>query len=128
MAKWGIGVDIEELSKVRKAITNKSFVTRTFTRREVEYCMSKGNLATHYAGIFAAKEAVYKALSSIFSHDEMIIDMASVEILHAKSGEPIVRLTKPSNKFRRLEIKVTISHSNTYAIAVAFARQAQRKT
>ena len=123
--KWGVGVDIEELEKVQKAILNKRFVERTFTKKEIEYSISKGNLIVHYAGTFAAKEAVYKAVNQTLSKN---IDISSIEILHNSSSVPYVRLKKSfRDNAKNLEIKVSISHSGNYAIAIAFAKQIQTK-
>src|ERR1700745_4337586 len=76
--KWAVGVDIEELDKVRRAISSKRFVLRTFTKKEIEYAKSKGNLVAHYAGTFAAKEAVFKAVNQIISEKT---DIVNFEIL-----------------------------------------------
>src|SRR3954470_21613074 len=61
-----VGVDLIEIGRVRDALDRHGdgFRERCFTAEEIEYCESKANPAQHYAGRFAAKEAVGKALGS----------------------------------------------------------------
>ena len=59
-----VGVDLIEIERVRRALERHGdgFRERCFTAAEREYCDAKPNPAQHYAGRFAAKEAVGKAL------------------------------------------------------------------
>ena len=59
-----VGVDLIEIARVRQALERHGdgFRDRCFTAEERAYCDSKPNPAQHYAGRFAAKEAVGKAL------------------------------------------------------------------
>jgi holo-[acyl-carrier protein] synthase len=61
-----VGVDLIEIERVRSALERHGagFRDRCFTADEQAYCESKANPAQHYAGRFAAKEAVGKALGS----------------------------------------------------------------
>jgi holo-[acyl-carrier protein] synthase len=61
-----VGVDLIEIERVRRALARHgdAFRERCFTEQERAYCDSKPNPAQHYAGRFAAKEAVGKALGS----------------------------------------------------------------
>jgi holo-[acyl-carrier protein] synthase len=61
-----VGVDLIEIDRIRRALERHGdgFKTRCFTAEEIAYCDSKPNPAQHYAGRFAAKEAVGKALGS----------------------------------------------------------------
>jgi len=62
-APFGLGVDIVEISRVRRlARRAPRFLPRVFTSREIAYCRSKKNPWPHFAVRFAAKEAVWKAL------------------------------------------------------------------
>ncbi len=54
----GIGIDIVDLSRFKNLMLNKEFLDRYFSKSE-----SKLNLQS-LAGRFAAREALYKALSS----------------------------------------------------------------
>lgn len=61
----GTGVDIIEISRIKKSLTNEKFIERIFTKKEQEYCNSRKQMAaSSYAARFAAKEAVVKALGT----------------------------------------------------------------
>jgi holo-[acyl-carrier protein] synthase len=66
MTPLRVGVDLIEIDRVRRALERHGdgFRQRCFTEAERAYCESKPNPAQHYAGRFAAKEAVGKALGS----------------------------------------------------------------
>ena len=58
-----VGLDLIEIARIRRALERyPDFRDRCFTRAEQEYCDAKANPAQHYAGRFAAKEAVGKEL------------------------------------------------------------------
>ena len=61
-----VGVDLMEIDRIRRALDRHGddFKHRCFTEAERAYCDSKPNPPQHYAGRFAAKEAVGKALGS----------------------------------------------------------------
>jgi len=61
-----VGIDLIEIERVRRALDRHGdgFRERCFTEAERAYCDSKANPAQHYAGRFAAKEAVGKAIGS----------------------------------------------------------------
>src|ERR671937_1020829 len=57
-----VGVDLIEIERIRRALERPGFRERCFTEAERAYCDAKANPAQHYAGRFAGKEAVGKAL------------------------------------------------------------------
>ena len=57
-----VGIDVIEIERIRKALQRPGFRDRCFTAAEQAYCDSKKNAAESYAGRFAGKEAVGKAL------------------------------------------------------------------
>jgi holo-[acyl-carrier protein] synthase len=58
-----VGVDLIEIERVRRALDRyPRFRERCFTEAEIAYCESRPNPAESYAGRFAGKEAVGKAL------------------------------------------------------------------
>jgi holo-[acyl-carrier protein] synthase len=61
-----VGVDLIEIERIRRALARHGddFRERCFTEAERSYCDAKPNPPQHYAGRFAAKEAVGKALGS----------------------------------------------------------------
>jgi holo-[acyl-carrier protein] synthase len=58
-----VGVDLIEIERIRRALDRyPGFRGRCFTEAEQAYCESRRNPAESYAGRFAGKEAVGKAL------------------------------------------------------------------
>jgi holo-[acyl-carrier protein] synthase len=111
----GVGVDIVKVERFEKIAP--AFMQRVFTEREREYLCGKA--VQSIAGIFAAKEAVAKALGTGF----LGFSPADVEILHRKNGVPFAVLHNGAKKIarriskRRFSIKISISHTATDAIA-----------
>ena len=62
------GTDIIEISRIKESIDNlgENFIHKIFTEDEIAYCESKKRQKyQHYAARFAAKEAMFKAISVI---------------------------------------------------------------
>ncbi len=120
MPDYFIGTDIVSVVRIKKTIQNHSqrFKERIFTPIEIKYCDSKAAPPIHYAGRFAAKEAIKKALlsSGVVSN----IDFAGIEILSSESGAPEVQLNHPS--LDQISCKVSISHTDDTAIAFSLIR------
>ena len=120
VADYFIGTDIVSVVRVEKIIQKHSqrFKERTYTPIEIKFCDSKTAPHVHFAGRFAAKEAVKKALlsSGIVSN----IDFAAIEIISSESGAPEVKLNHPP--LDQIICKVSISHTDETAIAFALVR------
>jgi holo-[acyl-carrier protein] synthase len=114
----GIGVDIIEVERIAQVLCRRGdrFINKLFTAREqlIKADVSENRLAEHYAGKFAAKEAVVKAFGTGFSG----VDWKDVEILKDDKGKPVVLLSKElEERFGFPELLVTITHSRKYACA-----------
>ena len=123
--RWGVGADIADIERFRRWTfhDNRRFYERIFTQREIRQCMSSKDPAPHFAANFSAKEAVYKALSNTLN-----VRLNEIEILRDKLGAPRVNLLLDRNitaiQLRRrqnphMEIKVSLSHSASHALAFA---------
>ena len=117
----GIGIDLVEIHRMKKAIENPLFVQRVFTPAEQTYCISRGRQgAASYAARFAAKEAVMKALGTGLSGGGTWQD---VEALPDDQGKPVVKLTgyfaQLAESLGVAQIFVSLSHAQEYAIAQA---------
>jgi holo-[acyl-carrier protein] synthase len=115
----GIGTDIIEVDRIRQAIDRhgQHFLNRLFTENEQAYCLKFPDVATHFAGRFAAKEAIAKAFGLGFGNSLSWKDM---EILPNSLGRPIVHLSPRIKKeFLHFHLHISISHTQTYAIAFA---------
>ena len=86
----GLGTDLCAVSRMDKAIQKAHFYERVFFEGERAYLERKENAkAQSAAAMFAAKEAVAKALGTGFIHGIM---PWTIEVTHAESGAPGVRL------------------------------------
>ena len=117
-----IGVDIVEIDRIKEALTkNERFLNKLFTKNEIEYFNSKNFKVETIAGNFAAKEAISKAIGTGIRN----FKFSDMEILRNDLGKPVVKtynnLKQICIDFNVLDIKVSISHSNKYAVANAIA-------
>lgn len=114
--KIACGTDIIEIDRVKKSIEKyeSKFKENLYTDREVEYCESrKLQKYQHYAARFAAKEAIFKAISKVLSNEYSLKDF---EIVNDQNGKPEVFLKTPIDEIENIDI--SISHCKEYAVAM----------
>ena len=120
----GIGVDIVECARIGKMIERHGefFMARVYTPAEIEYCQSHKGATERFAGRWAAKEAILKALGTGWRHGIGWLDM---EVRNELSGRPMVSLSGGAlHQAQRLGIEtmfISISHARSHAIAYAMA-------
>ena len=120
----GLGTDIVDCLRIAQMIERHGelFITRVYTDREIEYCSSRKAATQHYAGRWAAKEAVLKALGTGWRRG---ISWRDIEIRNDRHGMPLVTLHGGARDaceragIRR--VHVSISHCRTHAMACALA-------
>jgi len=104
----GVGTDIVRIAKVENALGPR-FLQRVYTPREQAYIESKGKLSAQTAaGLFAAKEAVMKALGTGLTG----VSFTDIEIAHDGQGAPRAAVSGSAGAFH-----VSISHEGDYACA-----------
>src|SRR5699024_4849647 len=114
------GVDIVQINRIEKILDTKRdrFYERIFTKKEIKYIEKRQNVKT-IAGLFAAKEAISKALGTGIGK----IGWQDIEITHSERGEPLVhmlsKLKEELVKQNLNSIEISISHEKEYAIAFA---------
>ena len=127
----GTGVDIVRIDRFENMLEKTRFMKRVFSVREQEYLANKGTQSM--AGLFAAKEAVAKALGTGFCG----FFPCDIEILHDKNGKPFVELHSVAQATANsltnkkddptgspsYSIHISISHNQTDAIAFAVMYQ-----
>lgn len=116
--KPSLGVDIEEVARFRKLVRNKRFLKRIYTDAEVTYCSTKKNSLQHFAVRFAAKEAVWKALSEAIRKSKKTVGHRDIGVRNDPSGRPEVVLPDSLRRYRT-KISLSLSHSKTHVVAVA---------
>lgn len=124
MSVVGIGTDIIECTRIVQMIEKHGelFLQRVYTVDEISYCEERKAAYQHYAGRWAAKEAVLKALGTGWSQG---IQWTDVEVVNAPGGKPSIALTGValdiSQKLGIAEMMISISHCREYATAYATA-------
>jgi len=112
------GTDIIEISRIKESIEEMQdrFINKIYTPKEIEYCESKNNVKyQHYAARFAAKEALFKALSNLLD-DKYSISWQNAEILNDKDGRPYINFI--GVQFDQIkDIDISLSHCKEYAVA-----------
>lgn len=102
-----------------KAIARAHFVERVFTEAERSYAEGRGRRPETYAGIFAAKEAVSKALRTGFDG----FSLKDIEITHDERRAPHIvfhnHALSTLEKLGASRAHVSISHDGGMAIAFA---------
>ena len=104
-----IGVDIVSVSRFRNLDENSAFFTKVLRESEIAYCTQKPNPAESFAGLFAAKEAVRKALVA------SSVDYQAIEITHTPQGVPTCRVEEWSDRY---SIHISISHTQDNAVGM----------
>ena len=118
----GIGIDLIEIERVEALIMDSTpeGLSKIFTQQEQAYCNRYKKKFAHFAGRWAAKEAIAKALGVGFGKELGLLDL---EILPDHLGKPIASLSpKAAAHFGPLTIELSITHSNHYAAAVALIK------
>ncbi len=121
------GVDLAEVERIRAALADPRigarFRQRVFTATEIAYCEKKqrGKYES-YAGRFAAKEAVMKALGRGWGAKVRWVD---IEIVRARSGKPAIVLhDKTACLAEELGIRrwaLSITHTREHGLAFVVA-------
>lgn len=115
----GLGTDIIEVDRIRKSIARHGshFIDKIFSLSEQAYCNRYKDSVPNYAGRFAAKEAIVKALGTGIKQG---ISWLDIEVINDENGKPIVYLSpRVREVFGDPKILVSISHSQKYATATA---------
>jgi holo-[acyl-carrier protein] synthase len=109
------GTDIVEIRRFRGYTGTRKdpFLHKVFTENELDYCFGKEDPAPHLAVTFAAKEAVLKALYAEGIRD---ISYKEIEICRDAEGVPSAHI---NNERDNLDLRVSLSHSEEYALAFA---------
>jgi holo-[acyl-carrier protein] synthase len=107
----GIGTDIIEIARIQSSIKRfgDAFLNHILTKEEMAHAKKFKSPYQHYAGRFAAKEAIYKAFGDpkLAWHD--------ICISNDKHGRPQCTIRKKKSK----KVLLSISHCKTYATAMA---------
>jgi len=111
--KIGIGIDLIKIEKFEEISfeENSDFYKNIFTQNEIKYCLKFDNSYEHFAGKFAIKEAVIKAIGKKIPLMLIITDH--------KDSQPIVKV----ENFSEYHFKVSVAHEENYAMAIVLSEK-----
>ena len=117
----GLGVDICEIARMERALArHPTMRARVFTPEEIAYWDGKARPAESYAGRFAAREAVIKALGGYRGKR-----WQDISVTRHPSGAPMIALAgrakDRADALGLTKILVTFTHEKTSAVAFAVA-------
>jgi holo-[acyl-carrier protein] synthase len=127
----GIGTNVVECVRIGRLIEEhgEHFLDRVFTPEEIRRCRGRRGPAEHFAGQWAAKEAIVQCLGL---RGGRAFRWTDVEARGDDSRRFTVRVggaaKEQAQKLRVSEILVTIAHCRAYATAYAIAVRGPRGT
>ncbi|MES0372475.1 MAG: holo-ACP synthase [Mariprofundaceae bacterium] len=120
----GIGVDRILIERIERSLDRfgDRFVRRLYTNAEHQQALSKGNSVRRLAMLFAAKEAVSKALGTGFHQG---VTPKLIETIHQPSGKPEITLygsaKERANVLGIAQVHISLTDDDGVAMAFAIA-------
>ena len=124
MEIMGIGTEIIECPRIGKMMEQHGeiFLRRVYTTREIRFCQARKHAIEQFAGHWAAKEAILKAMGTAWTPK---IQWTEIEVRISPTGSPKVHLSgsaRDAALYRGIgEVLLSIAHCRTYATAYAIA-------
>jgi len=123
MKIYGTGVDIVNIDRISSVYVKygERFLRRILSDTEQKEFFATGEKTSYLAKHFAAKEAVAKALGIGINNG---LSFSAIKIQHTTHGKPRVDIQFPTslqNKYADLDISLSISDEQEYAVAFALA-------
>ena len=119
----GIGVDIVDNSRIKKSIKNKQFISRIFSKKEINHSKKLNNKVNFFSKRFAAKESLTKAIGTGFRKN---LNFNDITIVNDKYGKPSYELNHKVkkliySKFKVKKIKISLSLADEKKYSIAFS-------
>ena len=124
----GLGTQVMECARVRKLIDQhaEAFLKQVYTDREVQFCNGKKQTTEHFTALWAAKEAVFRALGTTWKRGTNWTD---VEVVCDNGNPPHVVLSGPTRELMASrgvnQILLTTAFCREFATATAIAARVQ---
>ena len=119
----GIGVDIIDNKRIKKAIESNNFKSRIYSINELKLSEKTKNKVAFFSKRFAAKEAFSKALGTGLTSN---LNFKDIEIINDKKGMPkyvenkkIKKIVKKKYKIKKFNSFLSISDEQDYSTAFA---------
>ena len=119
----GVGVDIVDNTRIKKSIKNKNFISRVFSKKEINQSKKVKDKTNYYSKRFAAKESLSKAIGTGFRND---LNFKDITIVNDKYGKPSFILNNKVkkliySKFKVKNIKISLSLADEKKYSIAFS-------
>ena len=119
----GIGVDIVDNTRIKKSIKNKNFISRIFSKKEINQSRKFKNKVNYYSKRFAAKESLSKAIGTGFRKG---LNFKDISILNDNHGKPSYEISSKVKKliylkFKVKKIKISLSLADEKNYSIAFS-------
>ena len=115
----GIGLDLCETHRLKRAMARPAFVKRVFSPAEVSVCKGRRDRLLCYAARFAAKEAYFKAIGTGWGNGVGWLD---VEVTSDGSGPPRLLVSGGARRVARSlgvkKVHLSLTHTGDYAAAM----------
>lgn len=122
--KYTTGIDVVSVERFKEILKDEHFKNRVFSEEELAYIFKSDNESlklNRMAARFAAKEAFFKAVSSI---KDLI--MKEVSVTHEEDGRPYLVFTGKTKDFieqNNISCDLSISHDGGFAVATVICYQ-----
>lgn len=120
--KKGVGIDLIEIERIRKSVSNPRFLTRCFGSGELLEYEARGGKINYIAVNFCAKEAFSKAIGTGVRG----FRLKEVQLLRDGLGKPYLKLSGNAAKIAEqlgLDFEASVSHTKDYAVAIVEAHE-----
>lgn len=108
------GIDLVEIHRIKKSIEKPHFIARVYGKNEIAEAEKRQNMASYYAGNFAAKEAFIKCLGTGIKS----FKLTEIEVLRNSFGGPYFSLSDNiKSLYPGLIFELSITNTTNYAVA-----------
>ena len=119
----GVGVDIVDNTRIKNSIKKKNFISRIFSKKEINQSKKIKDKTNYYSKRFAAKESLSKAIGTGFSNN---LNFKDITIVNDKYGKPHYELNNKVkkliySKFNVKKIKISLSLADEKKYSIAFS-------
>jgi holo-[acyl-carrier protein] synthase len=116
----GMGIDMTDVNRMKEKLArDNGFRTYVFSEAEIAYCEKQARPEEHYAGRFAAREALLKALGTGLTSP---VALTQLEVVHNEQGKPDFRLLASTlaelGIRENTRIHLSLAHERDQAIAM----------
>ena len=123
----GLGSQVMDCARVRKLIDQhgETFLQQVYTDREVQFCNARKQTTEQFTALWAAKEAVFRALGTTWKRGTNWTD---VEVVCESGGPPQVVVSGPTRELMAArgvtQILLTTAFCREFAAATGIAVRA----